>query len=239
MKADMSKCKPETILSVGDLHAPFMHRDAVRFLEAVKSRHRPTQTVFLGDVADQHALSRFTRNPSGLSCGHEIRAARRQLKPVGELFPEAAVCWGNHDRRVYDRAAEVGIPEETILGMNDILKCPAGWEWRDRWEIAGVVFEHGTGWSGKDAHIKAATANMGPTVIGHIHAHAAVSFVANRKHLFYGFNVGCLIDHEAYAFAYAKVIPAKPIIGVGLIECGVPRFVPMVLSRGGRWVGKL
>jgi hypothetical protein len=80
---------------------------------------------------------------------------------------------------------------------------------------------------------------MAPTVIGHIHAHAGIAYDANRKHLFYGFNVGCLIDHNAYAFAYAKTMATKPIIGVGLIENGIPRFVPMQLTRRGRWVGRL
>jgi metallophosphoesterase superfamily enzyme len=216
-----------------------MHPDTVRFLRAIVRAVRPSRVVLLGDIADQHALSRFVRNPSGLSSGHEFRETRRQLSPLYGLIPEAFVCWGNHDRRIYDRAAEAGIPEETIRSMGDILLHPNGWRWQDRWEFDGVVFEHGTGWTGEKAHVKAANANMGPTVIGHIHAHAGIAYVANRKHLFYGFNVGCLIDHEAYAFAYAKSIPTKPIIGVGVIENGIPRFVPMVLGRGGRWVGRL
>jgi hypothetical protein len=82
-----------------------------RSSRAVAGQSKPTRVVFLGDIADQHALSRFTRDPSGLSAGHELRAARRQLAPLYDLFPVASVCWGNHDRRLYDRAAEVGIPD--------------------------------------------------------------------------------------------------------------------------------
>jgi hypothetical protein len=235
-------CRPGrdgVTLAVGDLHAPFMHRDFPRFLAAVKGQFRPTRTVLLGDIVDLHALSRFTRNPSGLSAWDELKAARRQLRPVYGLFPDAAVCWGNHDTRLKDRAAEAGIPAEAVAPMLAVIGHPPGWEWRERWDIGGVTYEHGTGYTGKDAHIKAATANMGPTVIGHIHAHAGIAYVANRKHLFFGFNVGCGIDHNAYAFAYAKTIPTKPIIGCGLVENGVPRFVPMTMTRGGRWVGRL
>jgi hypothetical protein len=231
--------QPETVLAIGDLHAPFMHRDYPRFLCAAKKRFAPDRVVFLGDVCDLHALSRFTRNPSGLSAWDELKAARRQLRPVYETFPQADVCWGNHDTRLRDRAAEAGIPVEAVAPMSAVLHCPHGWDWQDRHERGGVTYEHGTGYTGKDAHIKAATANMGPTVIGHIHAHAGIAYVANRKHLFWGFNVGCGIDHNAYAFAYARAVPTKPIIGCGLIEAGVPRFVPMTLTRGGRWVGKL
>jgi hypothetical protein len=185
------KCSRSVVLAVGDLHAPFMHRDYPRFLRAVVGEFGPTRTVLLGDVVDLHALSRFTRNPSGLSAWDELKAARRQLAPLYDLFPDAAVCWGNHDTRIKDRAAEAGIPAEAVGGMDAILRHPTGWEWRDRWEVDGVTFEHGTGYTGKDAHVKAANANMGPTVIGHIHAHAGIAYVANRKHLFYGFNVGC------------------------------------------------
>jgi predicted phosphodiesterase len=234
-------CNPArpVVLAIGDLHAPFMHQDAARFLAAVAGKTRPDLVVFLGDVADLHALSRFVRDPAGMSCGDEMKAARRQLRPIGELFPRALVCWGNHDRRIYDRAAEAGIPEDAIRGLGDILKTPAGWQWADEWEVGGVLYEHGTNWSGKDAHKKAATAAMSPVVIGHIHAHAGVSYIANRRHLFWGFYVGCLIDHKAYAFAYAKRTPDKPIIGVGIVDAGIPRFVPMPLNRGGRWTGKL
>jgi hypothetical protein len=235
-------CRPGrdgVTLAVGDLHAPFMHRDFPRFLAAVKGQFRPTRTVLLGDIVDLHALSRFTRNPSGLSAWDELKAARRQLGPVYDLFPDAAVCWGNHDTRIKDRAAEAGIPAEAVAPMLDLIGHPPGWEWRDRWEIGGVTYEHGTGYTGKDAHIKASAANMGPTVIGHIHAHAGIYYGANNRHLYWGFNVGCGIDRNRYAFAYAKVIPAKPIIGCGIIEDGVPRFVPMTMGKGGRWVGRL
>jgi hypothetical protein len=227
------------VLAVGDLHAPFMHKDFPRFLRAVVDAFRPTQTVLLGDVVDLHALSRFTRNPSGLSAWDELKAARRQLRPVYDLFPAAMVCRGNHDTRIEDRAAEVGIPVEAVAPMQSVIHHPAGWEWADRWELDGVTYEHGTGYTGKDAHIKAAAANMGPTVIGHIHAHAGIYFGANNRHLYWGFNVGCGIDRRLYAFAYARTTPAKPILGCGVIEAGVPRFVPMTMGKGGRWNGRL
>lgn len=227
------------VLAVPDFHAPFGHRDAVAFLEELAGRVNPDVVVLMGDVADQHAFSRFPRNPSGMSGGHELRAARKQLAPLAKLFPKALVCWGNHDRRIYDRVVEVGIPEETIREMNDILEAPAGWKWADEWEVDGVLYEHGTQYTGKDGNKKAAEAAMGPVCIAHIHAHAGIYYKGNRRHLFWGFNTGCLIDHKAYAFAYAKRTPDKPVLGAGVIDAGIPRFVPMMLKTGGRWVGRL
>jgi hypothetical protein len=233
--SSQSKSGPETILAIGDLHSPFMHRDAVRFLAALVEKYRPSRVVCLGDVADQHAFSRHPKDPAGYSGGDELKAARKQLRKLYEVIPDANVCEGNHDRRIYQRAEEVGIPVSALHDMNRILDCPAGWEWREHWEFDGVVYEHGDGFTGRDAHTKCAAGNMQNTVIGHIHAHAGIQWVANRKHLFFGFNVGCLIDHAAYAFAYARKTVAKPIIGAGIVVGGVPSFVPMNLSKGGRW----
>lgn len=216
-----------SVLAIPDLHAPFIRRGAINFIADMLQKVGPDVVVLLGDVTDQHAMSRFTRDPSGLSSGDEFRQAKRQLNRLYKYIPEAKVCIGNHDRRVYDRAAEVGIPAAAIRPWNGIIEAPDGWDWADGHELDGVIYEHGDNWSGRDAHIKAATGNMQNTVIGHIHSHAAVSYIANRRYLIWGFNAGCLIDSRAYAFSYARKTPAKPILGVGAIVKGVPSFLPM------------
>lgn len=65
---------------------------------------------------------------------------------------------------------------------------------------------------------------------------AGILYNANEKSLFYGFNVGCLIDRHAYAFRYAKFAPKKQILGVGLVTKGVPQFIPMLINSKHRWV---
>jgi hypothetical protein len=80
---------------------------------------------------------------------------------------------------------------------------------------------------------------MQSTVIGHIHAFAGIQWNANPRHLFFGFNVGCLIDRHLYAFKYGKKFKNKPILGVGLIENGIPKYIPMLLNQKGRWIGTL
>jgi hypothetical protein len=107
--------------------------------------------------------------------------------------------------------------------------------WADHWEFDGIIYEHGDPFSGKDAAIKAAEQNMQSTVIGHVHSFAGIQYSANSKHLIFGFNVGCLIDKDAYAFAYAKKIKRKPILGCGIITNGIPQFIPMTLNSNGRW----
>ena len=131
------------------------------------------------------------------------------------------------------------MPSELIKDFRDILQAPKSWKWADQWEVDGIMYEHGEAFSGQSAAIKSANANMQSTVIGHIHAFAGIQYSSNQKHLIFGFNVGCLIDKERYAFAYGKKIKAKPILGCGIIQNGIPMFIPMTLNKDGRWNGRL
>ena len=141
---------------------------------------------------------------------------------------------------VYHRKPfKAGIPRQLIKTNAEILEAPKGWRWSESWEIDGIMYEHGEGFSGQQGALKAAQANMQSTVIGHLHAFAGIQYYANARHLIWGFNAGCLIDRHHPSFNYGKYIKSKPIIGVGIIEDGIPRFVPLVMDKKGRWIGKL
>lgn len=228
----------KTILAIGDLHAPFMHQDTVAFLKWVVKKHKPNVVVQMGDEIDAHALSDYDTDPDGMSPGDELKAGIEQLQEIYKLFPDTLVCTSNHTARPYRKAFKHGIPRAFLREYGEFLEAPKGWQWADTWEVDGILFEHGEGFSGRDAAIKAAMANMQSTVIGHVHSFAGVQYSANPRHLLFGFNVGCLIDVDAYAFAYGKKHKSKPIIGVGLIVKGVPQFIPMLLDRHGRWIGR-
>jgi hypothetical protein len=51
--------------------------------------------------------------------------------------------------------------------------------------------------------------------------------------------VGCLVDKDSLAMAYAKNNLKRPIIGCAMIVEGIPLLIPLLLSKGGRWTGKL
>jgi hypothetical protein len=48
-------------------------------------------------------------------------------------------------------------------------------------------------------------------------------------------NVGCLVDKDSMALAYSRVFKDRPIIGCGIIIDGLPKLLPMQLSKGGKW----
>lgn len=221
------------------MHIPFQHKDALAFLKAVKAKYKPNEVVNLGDFEDWHSISMHDHDPNGLSAGDELEKLRKEAKPFFRLFPKMKICTSNHGSLPFRRAFKYGLPSELIKSYRDILQAPATWTWADYFEIDGIIFEHGDPFSGQQAAIKAAEQNMQSTVIGHVHSFAGIQYSANSRHLIFGFNVGCLIDQHAYAFAYAKKIKRKPILGCGVIINGVPVFIPMKLNKKGRWTGKL
>ncbi len=229
----------QCVLVIGDQHFPFAHRDTIPFLTAAKKKFGPTRVMNLGDEADQHALSQYPPDPDGMSAGGELVATLIGIQPLYTIFPNMSVCTSNHGVRPYKRAYRAGIPSAYLKSYKEFMKAPIGWEWRDRWVIDGVVYEHGEGVSGAQGAMKKAMANMRSTVIGHIHSHAGISYFNNGEKEIWGFNAGCLIDVNTYAMAYGKHSLNKPIIGVGLVENGVPHFFPMQLTAAGAWNGRI
>jgi len=227
------------VLAIPDMHSPFLHRDAVAFLGAVKQKQKPDKVVCLGDEIDAHALSNYDADPDGMSAGDELRRAIEDLQPVYKMFPNVMVCTSNHTARPYRKAYKHGIPRSLMREYRDWLEAPAGWEWRDKWIIDGVHYIHGEGFSGAAGAIKAAQAHMASTVIGHLHSDAGIAFLSNSAKLIWGLNAGWLGDRRAYSMAYGKHLAKRPILGCGIVNRGMPFFLPMVLNRHGRWTGEL
>ena len=91
--------------------------------------------------------------------------------------------------------------------------------WQDNWDwyIHGVRFTHGTNYSGENAHIKLACDSRQSAVMGHTHSFLGTGYTASAKDCIFGMNVGCLIDHYAYAFAYGRECKKKPVLGCGVV----------------------
>ena len=229
----------KTVLVIPDTQLPFCHEDSIKFLAAVKRKFNPTNIVHVGDFFDLHALSNYDIDPDGLSAGDELKLAQKQAKQFYKLFPKCQLVTSNHDVRIYKKAQKVGIPKGYLVDYRDWMQFPKGWSIQPTVEIDEVLYFHGEGYSGAQGHRNACIKNMQSSVIGHIHSHAGIAYVANQRALCFGMNVGCLIDVEAYAFAYGKNLPYKPIICCGIVRNGVPQLVPMVLNGEGRWNKKL
>lgn len=171
----------------------------------------------IGDLVDNHAISYHEHDPDGFSPKDEIIEAKKRLKGWFKAFPEVYLCLGNHDRMVDRKGRTVGLPSEVFKPFRDIWELPIGWKEDFSWEIDSVIYQHGTGLSGDNAHLKAAFNNRQSTVIGHTHHTLGGDYIANEKDRIFGVNCGCGIDRRAYAFAYGKDFVKKPLLGCAVI----------------------
>ena len=226
-------------LVIPDLQVPYEHKDALAFVDAVAEVFAPDEVVCIGDEVDQMALSRFDPDPDGDGAGPELRKAIKKMQGWYRKFPDVKVCTSNHTGRVQKKAFHAGIPEAYMRDVNEWMEAPEGWEWRDSWEIDGVRYEHGDNQGGMYAARNLAIRNRQSTVIGHHHSHGAVFFIANDDETIFGMNTGCLIDIDAIAFKYARGSAFKPTLGCGVVQYGVPLFVPMLLKKNKRWIGEV
>lgn len=228
------------ILVVSDLHAPYMHKDAVAFLKAVKAKYKPTRVIFSGDEADFHASSYHDHDPDLDSVGTELKLAIDQLTPLYKMFPKAEILESNHGSLVMRKAISSGMSRNFFRAPGEILKAPKGWTWHFDIQTTlpdgtNCYFHHSKG-----ANVKKNSQAMGSSFVqGHHHESFEIQYWGNPNALLFGMTVGCLVDTHALAMAYNKNNLRRPVLGVGLIIDSVALLVPMRLNSRGRWVGRL
>lgn len=226
-----------TVMYSPDKHAPFMHQDAFEFCKAVDARFKPNIHIDAGDEVDFHAMSRFPTDPNGYSPGHELSKAIEQLIPFYRHFPNMMVCESNHTVRGHKKAFEAGLPAAFMAHISKVLNAPDGWRWGPRWVVDNVIYKHGMGRSGKNGHRQHAEQAGKSVAVGHLHANAGVSYIAPE---WFAVNAGCLIDADAYAFAYHRDIEPNIVLGCTIVYGGQEaHFIPMHLDKHKRWTGKI
>lgn len=218
-----------------DVHIPFAHPNYLAFLKDTFAEWGVEQIVCLGDLIDNHAISRFQSEPCADGAYTELSKARRMVKELTETFPEVKMCRGNHDDIAYRQAATLGIGAEFIKPFRDIYGLPTSWSLEDEYVIDGVLYTHGTGRSGKHATYNIAVDERMSVCSGHTHTGGGVNYIANKQETIFALNTGCLIDYGAYAFEYSRNAKHRPTLGCGIVlSSSEAYFVPMTgkyLSR--------
>lgn len=199
------------VLVVGDLHTPFELDGYLNFCIEQKERFNCNEIIFIGDVIDNHYSSYHETDADGMSGGDELDAAIKKLAKWYKAFPKATVIIGNHDRMVMRKAQTSAVPAKWIKEYKDVLEVP-GWSFVDRIVIDGVQYIHGEAGTARTK----AQSDMMPTVQGHLHTQCYTHWLVGQKFKIFGVQVGCGIDHESYAMAYAKR-GKKPAIGCAVI----------------------
>ena len=230
----MSK-KNDVVLFISDLHAPYQHKDALRFLKAIKKKYKPTRVICTGDEVDYHALSFHASDPDLDSAGVELKKAIAFIKKLECVFPDVELVNSNHGSMVYRKGKVNGMPRHVLKPYREVLGVD--WTWSDSitdLELNLFVIH------GSKKNSETYSKQLGMNVVqGHYHEDLRLGFNNNPGGLIWGMNIGCLIDDESYAFAYNKVNPSKPALGTGIIINGIPQLIPMLLDDNKRWIGKL
>lgn len=227
--------RAQNLLIIGDLHCPFQHPDAFKFIDAVSSKYKTGRTILLGDEIEGHTISFHEKDPDiPFSASSELESAISALKTLFERFDRADVLESNHGSLIFRRGKFAGLPRSVFKSWKDILGAPAGWNWHHELIADGILFHHGF-----CSNALTASKIRGCSVIqGHYHSRASVDYWIGQIPLFGAF-AGCLIDHESLAQNWAKNNLLRPALGLIVIENGNPVIIPMKTNWRKRWIGKL
>ena len=198
------------ILVIGDIHAPFELDGYFEFCKETYANYNCNQVIFIGDIIDNHYSSFHSTDPDGLGGATELEYAIEDIQKWSKEFPVADVLIGNHDRIIMRKAFDSAIPKQWIKSYNDVLGT--NWNWTERIVYDNIQYVHGEGGT---ARTKAKN-DMQSTVQGHIHTQAYTEWMVGRNFRIFGMQVGCGVDGDSYAAAYAKNFK-KQAIGCGVI----------------------
>ncbi len=186
----------------------------------------------MGDELDQFHGGAYPKGSDyEMTPNQELSAAKEILKEWYAHFPKMKLAVSNHGIRWVKKAAHAEIPSQLLRDYRQIIEAPDGWQWQEEWKIPTknpFRMVHGMGYSGKDGARNAAIDAGMSTVIGHLHSYAGIHYINTQSLKMWGFNVGCLIDAESFAFAYGKYNRQKPCIGAGVIcnQGSTPIWIP-------------
>jgi hypothetical protein len=217
---------------VGDLHLPWAHPLYLDFCRDTFDAWNCDKIVFIGDIVDHHCLSFHDTDPNGKSAEDEADWAESEVANYYREWPRAKVTIGNHCERHLRSARKAGIPDRYIRTYKELWNTPK-WDWKPEHIIEGVLYEHGTGSSGKDAALNRAMAKRMSLVQGHVHSWGGCKFHTNPTSVIFGLNVGCGIDIDAYCFAYGRPFANRPTLGCGVVLDGEDAYFELMKCASG------
>lgn len=228
------------VLCFGDLHAPYQHKDALKFLAAIKSKYAPTRVIGTGDELDNHNLSNWLTELEMDDARTELSKGRAVMRKLAALFPVVENVDSNHTSRLYRAGKqsrilrELLVPYKTLLNVEDY-----DWTWQHDITIkikgrTPIKIVHHAG-----ANVFLNAQRAGQSIIaGHMHTKQKIEYW-NAGVRGFAAQTGCLLDEETPAFTYAVDNIMKPLLGCIILLDGKPKILEMNLTKSKRWDGRL
>ena len=229
----MTKPKMDTnnVLVIGDTHEYFTLPNYREFCKEVEMQYRCGTVIHIGDLVDHHSINFHEHNPNGLSPADEIKKTTQHISKWAKAFPNMTLLLGNHDQMIARKIKAVGLPAVVVKSLQEIYGMPATWNVVHEYQLFGIRFIHGTGYSGAYPHVSALTKSRQSVVLGHVHSVAGIAYSASPLDCIFGMAVGSGADRDTYAFQYADNMDKKPIISCGVItDRKNPQIITMDLG---------
>lgn len=228
------------ILLFSDTHIPFHHKDTIPFLKAIKTKYNIDATYCLGDEIDNLYLNFHTKEQTVLNPIGERSDARKFIKELQEVFPKMSLLNSNHGDLPYRKAQAIGLLPDDIKSRKDRLKITADWEWYNNITIKlpnrqSVFLIHNY----KGNVLQAAKDNGVSIVQAHYHSNFSLQFWSTPEYLNFAIQLPCLIDKNSDAFNYINPFKARIMLGAAVIINGVPKLIPLIEDKDGRWNRKI
>ena len=227
------------VLIIPDTHEPHTHKDAYKFLKAIKSKLKPDLVIHLGDEVDGAGISFHDKIPEMDNASRELIKAKKGLDELEKIFKEMYICESNHGSLIYRRMKSHGIPMDYIKPLKELYEKP-NWHWHEDiiidTDLGPVYFCHG-----KSATYGRLAKEMGCSAVqGHFHTKMEITWNMSAMNERFNMFCGCLVDRDHLAFSYAKNNMPLFQLGCGYISRhGYPNLVRMNLNKKGRWDNKL
>jgi hypothetical protein len=202
------------ILIIGDNHCPFDFEPYFDHCVSVYKKYDCNKTIFIGDIIDNHFAGYHETDADGMGGEDELDLAVSRLRRWADAFPVADVTIGNHDRIIMRKAQTSAIPSRWIKDYKDVLGTP-DWNFTERVVYDNVQYVHGVGGTARSRAKK----DLMSTVSGHLHTQCYTEWIIGSGLKIFAMQVGCGVDRESYAMAYARDY-GRPAIACGVVLDG-------------------
>ena len=219
------------ILLFSDVHIPYQHPRFFEFMQKVIKKKGPfSRVICLGDLPDQYNFSKFVKHPEAESAMEELKRARKEIKKLARIIPELDYIVGNHESRIYKRAAENSFFAPLIKALPEIYEFPEGWKIIKPIVQRDLMVVHGdeVAVKGSDIPRQFNRVLQKNVIHGHFHAEAGVRYFNNNDKTNWVLSLGCTVNRNAYAFDYGNKFGSRfGVLGCGVLIDGVPHFIAM------------
>ena len=195
----------ERVAVIPDCHVPYHDDRAFSLALKVFQDFRPTQIVFLGDVADFYSVSSHRKDPDRqFLLEYEVQEVNKLLDRVARGFPKAKVTFleGNHEYRLARYISEQCPELFGCVSVEGLLKIKErGWKFipfGEHHQIGKMVFVH-RGASGRNAAYKAISTYEKSVCMGDLHRMEEAIKVSSLGECHIGIIPGWLGDYKKAA----------------------------------------